>query len=235
MKRLAHGSNLQDDNQPVVEAAASPAVNENTVACPPPSRFDYLFPDLQDLPENLLPETENIAQTLIDLGNSMSDPEPDGFKPANRAFDSTIPSVYSYFGQFITHEIVLESTTKNRKLGTDIRPLAKEEIPQLANARTSLLDLDSIYGPMLDDKGKCYPVPLKGAEMEVGFATFSTVHGTDLPREKAPSFTARIGDSRNDANLITSQMHLAFLRAHNALVGSGNSFRNTQRLLRQHF
>lgn len=236
MKRLGHGAILLDGDQPAVAPLDVTGANENTIACPEPSRFDYLFCELQKLPSKLLPEDETTAQTLIDLGNSMSDPEPQGFKtPALPEFDSTIPSVYSYFGQFITHETVLESTTKNRKLGPDTLPLDEGQIPQLTNARTALLDLDSIYGPMLDEKGKCYPVPVKGAEMEVGYATFSTVRGTDLPREPGPSFTARIGDPRNDANLITSQMHLAFLRAHNALVTHGESFSGAQKLLRQHF
>ena len=235
MKRQAHGAILLDGSPAVLQDQAPTSADEKAVPCSPPTRFDYLFPELQESPDDRLPEDATTAQTLIDLGNSMLDPEPSGFEPLNPAFDSTIPSVYTYFGQFITHEIVLESTTKDRKLGPDTLPLAKTEIPQLTNARTALLDLDSVYGPMLDAQGKCYSVPVEGEEMKVGRATSSSIPGTDLPREKAPSYTARIGDRRNDANLITSQMHLAFLRAHNALVKSGKSFESAQKLLRQHF
>lgn len=235
MERLAHGSILLSD-EPSVDGEPAAAVDQGTVRCPAPSRFGYLFPNSPSkrLPD-VLPGGQPVIQALIELGNSMTDPEPPNFQPADPAFDSDIASAYSYFGQFITHELVLESTTKDRKLGSDTIPLGQEQIPTLTNARTALLDLDSIYGPMLDDKGKCYPVPMKGAEMEVGFAVFSKVPGTDLPRDRKLPFTARIGDRRNDANLITSQMHLAFLRAHNALVQAGSSFDEAQRLLRQHF
>lgn len=225
MKRLAHGATLSDQAE-TATADLMPIADGATVPCPQPSRFDYLFRELQVSDSDRLPEDGNTAQTLIDLGNSMSDPEP--------PFDSDIPSVYSYFGQFITHEIVLERTTSKTKLGPETVPLAKDAIPNLENARTPLLDLDSVYGPILSGDGKCYPVPVNGDEMAVERAGFSQVDGTDLPRELKPPFAARIGDGRNDANLVTSQMHLAFLRAHNALVQS-ESFNDACRLLRQHF
>lgn len=235
MKRLAHGAILLDGDQPTVAPLVATDADENNVPCPETSSFDYLFPNLQDNPANRLPQGETTFQTLIELGNSMIDPEPDGFAPANPEFDSTIPSVYSYFGQFITHEIVFESTTKDRNFKPDIVPLNRSQIRQLVNARTTLLDLDSVYEPMLDPSGKCYPVPRAGEEMEVGSAADKHLRGTDLPREKAPLYTALIGDRRNDANLITSQMHLAFLCAHNKLVRSGESFLSARRILRQHF
>jgi hypothetical protein len=230
MNRLSHGVLTLEDT----EAVSTEPENQNTVACPEPSYFDYLFSTLQD-PDKRLPQNRETVQTLIKLGDSMSDPEPPGLSAADPAFDSKLPSVYSYFGQFITHEIVFEVTTKDRNFKPEIVPLDRGQIRQLQNARTTLLDLDSVYGPMLDPGGKCYPVPLTGEEMEVGSAADKHTRGTDLPREKTPPYTALIGDRRNDANLITSQMHLAFLCAHNKLVRSGHSFPSAQRVLRQHF
>jgi len=46
---------------------------------------------------------------------------------------------------------------------------------------------------------------------------------------------AIIGDPRNDENLIVAQLHVAFLRAHNALIANGHSFAEASLLLRQHF
>jgi Animal haem peroxidase len=62
----------------------------------------------------------------------------------------------------------------------------------------------------------------------------------DLPREpRSPDFAldraARIGDPRNDENLIIAQLHLAFLKAHNRLVDQGRTFAQARRLLRQHY
>src|SRR5207247_1136467 len=129
--------------------------------------------------------------------------------------------------------------TKDRKLGWDTPPLDRAEIPKLENARTTLLDLDSVYGPMLDSHGQCFEVPKRGDEMKemaLGAAGSGkeTMRGFDLKRELDAPFTALIGDRRNDSNLIVSQLHLAFLRAHNALV-EGNSVPDAQKLLRQHF
>ena len=45
---------------------------------------------------------------------------------------------------------------------------------------------------------------------------------------------ARIGDPRNDENLIIAQLHLAFLKAHNRLVDQGRTFAQARRVLRQH-
>jgi hypothetical protein len=62
----------------------------------------------------------------------------------------------------------------------------------------------------------------------------------DVPREPQspiPSHdrAALIGDPRNDENVIVSQLHLAFLRAHNAIVGAGSTFNQARTLLRQHY
>ena len=236
MNRLAHGSSLSDDDPNIAGGAA---VDGNAVDCPPPSRFGYLFPDLQTSPSDRLPDVLPgnipVTQALIKLGNTMVDPEPNGFEPADPRFDSKIPSAYSYFGQFITHEVVFAFATVDKKVGPDTAPMEVSEVPQLTNARTALLDLDSVYGPILDRNGKCYSVPRTDARMEVAIARGGTLPGTDVPRENESPFTARIGDRRNDANLITSQMHLAFLLAHNACVNSGKSFDDAQKLLRQHF
>jgi hypothetical protein len=165
--------------------------------------------------------------------------EPEGQDPHSE-LDSKIPSAYTYFGQFITHELVFEVTTKDRKLGLDTPPLGKAEIPKLENARTTLLDLDSVYGPMLDNHGQCFEIPKRGdelKEMALGAAGSGkeTMPGFDLKRDRDAPFTALIGDRRNDSNLIVSQLHLAFLRAHNRLVNEGHSVSEAQKILRQHF
>jgi hypothetical protein len=235
MERLSHGALLLDSNQPASVQSGPP--DPNVVACPPTTNFGYLFPGLQKNPLNRVADVDEtgilMAQTLIRLGDAMM--EPRNF-PLPTPPNPPIASVYSYFGQFITHELVFEVTTKDTKLGGNIVPLNKNAIPTLMNARTTLMDLDSIYGPMLDNQNKCFPVPVNGKEMVLGVAGNSDDPrpGRDLKRETDPPFTALIGDRRNDSNLITSQMHLAFLRAHNQLV-QDRSFLEAQKVLRQHF
>jgi hypothetical protein len=62
----------------------------------------------------------------------------------------------------------------------------------------------------------------------------------DLPRKPRSvdprlDREALIGDARNDENLIIAQMHVAFLRAHNAIVDRGKTFCEARKLLRQHY
>jgi Animal haem peroxidase len=233
MERLSHGELLVDSTA----APPAPPGDGSAAPCPPTTQFGYLFPTLQKDPSNRLPDRDlkqrPMAVALIKLGNSMMDTG----VPALDSPGPGIPSVYSYFGQFITHEVVFEITTKDTKLGPDTVPLDETEIPKLENARTTLMDLDSVYGPMLDNHRQCFEVPKEGERMALGKAGSGDekYRGFDLKREFDPPFAALIGDRRNDSNLIISQMHLAFLRAHNALIDQGHTLADAQKLLRQHF
>jgi hypothetical protein len=55
----------------------------------------------------------------------------------------------------------------------------------------------------------------------------------DLPRLE--DGTPLIGDPRDDENIITAQLHVAFLRAHNAIVDRGFGFDEARKLLIQHY
>jgi hypothetical protein len=46
---------------------------------------------------------------------------------------------------------------------------------------------------------------------------------------------ALIGDKRNDEKLIISQLHVAFLRAHNAIAARGHTFYEARKILRRHY
>ncbi|HET9558498.1 MAG TPA: hypothetical protein VFS70_15265, partial [Actinomycetota bacterium] len=64
--------------------------------------FDFLFPTLQNNQANLLPQAATTPARLKDLGRTMVD-------PGAATGDSTIPAIYTYFGQFVDHDITLES------------------------------------------------------------------------------------------------------------------------------
>jgi hypothetical protein len=153
--------------------------------------------------------------------------------------DSSIPSAYTYFGQFVDHDITLEAKSDDMvKLSdADFRVLTSEEIAnKITNGRTPGLDLDNVYYK---------PAPRNCARMVLGFVS-SDGNGpllrkaNDLPRKPRSSTdkddrAALIGDKRNDENLIIAQLHVAFLRAHNAIAALCHTFDEARRILRRHY
>jgi nucleoid-associated protein YgaU len=239
MPRLAHGESLsleqlQDAQRDLASYAAENDLGFLAARVAVPERFDLLFLDLQRDPANLLPKSANTVKHLKALGGTMHDPG-DGGDPGN----AEIPAIYTYFGQFIDHDISLElSTFPDEKIvANDLKPLELAEIRALTNARTATLELDSVYEPPAVRDGKKMRI---GHVTKVGGRPPGKGDDNDLHRQP-PSDNIRtdraalIGDPRNDENLIVSQLHLAFLKAHNRWVDQGRSFEEAQRLLRQHY
>jgi len=88
-------------------------------------RFDYLFPGLQGNPENLLPEAKKTRDGLVALGEAMADAG--GDDPTG---DSDISAAYTYFGQFVDHDITLEASSApgSRLVAPDLAPLPLDRI-----------------------------------------------------------------------------------------------------------
>jgi hypothetical protein len=219
--KMRHGGGVEVAERPMRAATGGLAAAAADAATP----FDYMFPDLAADPEAHLPETDTAAiiSSLKALGAAMivNDP-PD---QAN----STIPAVYTYWGQFIDHDIT--ANTDRDSTVSDIRPenftpkspgFVREN---LVNLRTPYLDLDSVYGGGPDADPEMYDgIKLKLGELSpVGppFVKIPPVEDQqrDLPRgaDRNPK-EPLIGDLRNDENLIVAQFHLAFLRFHNGVV-----------------
>ena len=119
-------------------------------------------------------------------------------------FNSNIPAGYTYFGQFVDHDITLDTTPlQARQLDPD----------RILNFRTPRLDLDCVYGRGPGDQPYLYDNNDK-AKMLIGQVAGSEF--ADLPRNTDER--ALIGDMRNDENSVVSQIQLAFLLAHNKLV-----------------
>ncbi len=248
MPRLAHGSvvTLQQLQNAQRDLASRTADIDLGFAVAGPAAlqdYDFLFLELQDDQANLLPQSADTPKRLKQLGRTMQDPG--GADPG----DAEIPAIYTYFGQFVDHDITLEASsfTTAKLLAATMAPLALDRIrDELRNLRTATLELDSLYGP---------PAPRDPANrnrMLIGRVT--PLHGTDKPTLRPPGKgddndlpreprsddiqhdrAARIGDPRNDENLIVAQLHLAFLKAHNRLVAQGRTFAQARRLLRQHY
>jgi hypothetical protein len=113
------------------------------------------------------------------LGKAMSadfDPPKDGQDDE----ESGIPALYTYFGQFIDHDITFDPASS----------LQKQNDPDaLTDFRNPALDLDNVYGrgpddqPYLYDGGKTFllGVPLQGGDP----------NAKDLPRATARNQAAR--------------------------------------------
>jgi hypothetical protein len=239
---ITHGGHVLDDAaepQRVRELArtqesfttAEEAVGEVTFTTP----FGYLFRDLEDDPAAHLPAEDPAAvvAALKRLGAAMVEDNPP--PPAG---DSIIPGVYTYWGQFIDHDLTANTdrvATASDITRPDLSPSPPADVVRdLQNLRQPTLNLDSVYGdgPTLDPArptraGSFYD----GVKLKVGTCATESNPGRppiggvrippdadlerDLPREGKK---AQIADARNDENLIVAQFHLAFLRFHNAVV-----------------
>jgi heme peroxidase len=106
--------------------------------------FDYLLPNLKTRPESRLPGAPaKVTADLKALGDAMVDDVP-------TQLNSTIPAVYTYWGQFIDHDMTA-NTDRDSKIGdvTD-NPLTPVDpgvvTTKLRNLRRPTFDIDSVYG-----------------------------------------------------------------------------------------
>ncbi len=155
---------------------------------------------------------------------------------------STIPSGFTYLGQFIDHDLTFDKTTVT--LGSLINAT------QLLQARSPSLDLDSIYGagPQDPESAKFYEAD--GMHLKTG--TTEAVDGLpakpgfDLPRGAGTTQKAKraaiIPDPRNDENLAVAQTHCAMIRFHNRVldtlpgsVPTGQRFAKARELVTKHY
>ncbi len=144
------------------------------------------------------------------------------------AAPSSIPAIYTYFGQFVDHDITFDITPLSENL---------ENIGQRRNMRDPTLALDSVYGAGPDANPYLYE--RNSGRLLVGQTTGGQPR--DLPR--LSNRLAVIGDPRNDENLIVANLQLAFIKAHNRLhdsiaAGSGavdSPFDSARRSLAWHY
>ena len=131
--------------------------------------------------------------------------------------DSKTPAGYTYLGQFIDHDIALDS-----QVGT--LPWVSIESSSIRNLRTPFLDLETLYGDAPSNPNellrKNYLEDDSASLLKLGTTIGEEVTETfqnDLPRlENSPK--ANIVDERNDENLAVAQTQIALMKFHNAVA-----------------
>ncbi len=186
------------------------------------NKYGRMFPGLPGL---AVDET-----LLLDLGKSGSPMDaPVGPDEAGAATDNLrIPAGWPLFGQFVAHDITADRSLLQHHARTD----------ELRNFRTPQLDLESVYaaGP----GGTPYLYDVDDPDMFL-LGLNDRGEPNDLPRNRQS--VALVGDKRNDVHLIVSQLHVAFLKFHNAIVeylrGQATPadliFDHAQRLVQWHY
>lgn len=172
---------------------------------------------------------------LTELGTAMiagAEPPEDGPDPE----ESGIPAAYTYFGQFIDHDLTFDPASS----------LQRQDDPDaLVDFRTPRFDLDSVYGRGPDDQPYLY---IDGLHFLLGEELTGSALGQPLtayqpPRSRAKAVDTKrlaraiIGDPRNDENVIISQLHGLVLRLHNRLANNHPdwSFAQVQQEVRFHY
>ena len=194
----------------------SPARARRTVDAPlATAKYGRLFPDLPAFSAD-----QEFLFALGRVGGLCDCGEPNDSPEALSRFEAGWP----FFGQFVGHDITADRSA----------PKPHVDPAQLQNARSPRLNLEYLYG----DGPVGHPFFFRREEPA---KLLTRPDGRDLLRNAEG--TAIIGDPRNDSHLLMAQMHLAFVRAHNAFVDRGRSagvdeseiFTTAARELRWHY
>jgi hypothetical protein len=178
-------------------------------------RFGLMFKNLPPFePPDKL--LNGLAETMAEVG-AVNNPQ--------------ILAGFTFLGQFIDHDLTLDTT-----------PLSQQhrDPDALTNFRSARYDLDSVYGGGPTESPELYD-PIDPDKLLID-GLDDPNKPDDVPRQSLG--TAIIGDPRNDENLIVCQLHVAFMKFHNALVdhvrelgsvAADGVFEEAQRLCRWHF
>ncbi|MBL7258698.1 peroxidase family protein [Paractinoplanes lichenicola] len=263
LSNIRHGSQVLPDTAPGAQRTAAGLASATLLSeaadLPPTAQaeiaevsspFDYLFGDLAaEFPAHHIPgEPATVRGLLTALGIAMAKETPAADDQRGGAGNSVIPAVYTYWGQFIDHDITANTDRANAVTDLrkpDLTPIDPADVRRdLRNLRQPALNLDSVYadGPDFDDEGTESGTLYDGIDLRIGEVFEDGIPGDhippaddrrrDLPRKLDAGLdpdatpesraihrtTAVVGDARNDENLIVAQLHVAFLRFHNNVV-----------------
>jgi Animal haem peroxidase len=163
-----------------------------------------LEPRAMGYPTHLLVElSANIAADVDDVKDG-----------ADAEENILMPAGYTYFGQFIDHDLTFDNTSSLNEADSG----NVDRMP--TNLRTPRFDLDSLYGDGPDAQPFMYGEDGASLLLKDSFENQCQLSVTQAHQDllRAPNGRAIIGDKRNDENSLVSQIHLSFIKFHNAVV-----------------
>lgn len=187
---------------PLSSTTVSSAATASRCAMPT-TGYGRMFPSLSSATWE---SSALMALGTASIADAENEPTPEGQRDAEDNAD--IPAGYTYFGQFVDHDLTMDDRPNDLVTPTPVAGLV--------NGRTPQLDLDSLYGSGPSVSASLYESD--GMHLKVGsLLTGSPDSGArDLPRDA--SGKALIGDPRNDENRIVAGVHSLFIRLHNQSV-----------------
>ena len=177
-------------------------------------------------PGGIMDANDDLTQTPKDLivNPSLS---------ARNADNPNLTAGFTFLGQFLDHDMTFDPTSS---LERQVDP------EQVANFRTPSFGLDNVYGAGPGGSPHLYD-QLAGQGISFLVEPMGTSGKFDVPRNSQG--IALIADPRDDENLMISQLQLAMLKFHNAVVDyvktviqltePGEIFAETQRIVRWHY
>ncbi len=173
-------------------------------------RFNRMFDKLPPAVFSLN-DIDSLAMSMVAEDETPQTPETetDSEENVGTAADPGIPAGYTYFGQFVDHDLTLDAVSLSMK---------QEDVSGVENFRTPALDLDSVYARGPDDQPYMYDP--SGRELLLGNRDLkSGAAGVALTKDLLRvQGRAVIGDKRNDENVIVSQLQGLFIHFHNKLA-----------------
>ena len=212
-------------------------------------RFDRLMPvSKSPKPDDAM--LRKLAEFMVTSFGENGPSGPDAGTPIGEAEPSdenaNIPAAYTYFGQFVDHDMTLDTTDFGQ---------SQKDLGATIDFRTPALDLDCIYGSGPADQPYLYRLASNGQRhlLRLGkpIAGAGPNHSrADLLRLPADGTTevsqlAVIGDKRNDENKIVSQLQATMITLHNKVYEDdgfhigiddlSERFANAARIVRWHY
>jgi hypothetical protein len=186
-----------------------------------PGRFGAMFDDVDP---NRPQWDDDLLSGLADIMTRALNPDPG--RPITEDDDGdenpTIPAGYTYFGQFVDHDITFDPTPLRAK---------NFDLEALEDFRTPALDLDCVYGSGPDVQPYLYVKESRngsvrtklrlGRDLTSTGGTGRAVNLHDvfrLPPEANGQAIAILGDKRNDENQLVAQFQATMIQLHNRVI-----------------